>query len=222
VAGDDGEDMAALAWPGFVDILSAVLMMFVFFVMITAVVLYFYTITYTSQIEEQAVRNAIIEQISDSTVQSTSASVVKELKRENETLKQKVGLLTDRIKMMGASLSESVQQKTIGRETDKELVIIFGTDAITLTKETKDIVEKFIARHKAENPRVNFNILASKNPEAATDSVARTLAMSRMFNVRNVLLDDNTGGQDISVSIISGEKIDDSFHWVKLVVSDSE
>ncbi len=50
-ADTDEEDFSAIAWPGFVDILSSVIIMFVFFMLIIAAVLYFYMIVYISKIE---------------------------------------------------------------------------------------------------------------------------------------------------------------------------
>jgi len=220
--GGDDEDMGALAWPGFVDILSSVLIMFVFLVLIIAVALYFYTLTYTSTVDREAVRNAIIEQISDASAQAAAAEIVSELRRENASLKQKVGMLSDRIKMLGASMSDSIEQKTFASDGGRELIIMFGSDAITVTPETKEKIEEFIDKHRTENPDLSFDVLAVKNREAPTESIARTIALSRMFNVRNVLIEDDVDTKTISLSIISGEKIDDSYHWVKLVATDGK
>ncbi len=43
---DDNEDLGVIAWPGFVDILSSVIIMFVFFVMVVASALYFHIIIF--------------------------------------------------------------------------------------------------------------------------------------------------------------------------------
>ncbi|MCK5518908.1 MAG: hypothetical protein KAI61_05785, partial [Alphaproteobacteria bacterium] len=51
--GDDG-DVGASAWPGFVDILSSVLIMFVFFLMITAVTLNFHILIFKGKIKDGA------------------------------------------------------------------------------------------------------------------------------------------------------------------------
>ncbi|MFT4714339.1 MAG: hypothetical protein ACI8W1_002840, partial [Candidatus Azotimanducaceae bacterium] len=80
----DDTDMAANAWPGFVDILSAVVIMFVFFVLIIAAVLYFYTITYKVKIEGK-----LTSEISRTFVEAEILELT-ELKRENKELRNEL------------------------------------------------------------------------------------------------------------------------------------
>lgn len=52
---DQETDFSQIAWPGFVDILSAVIIMFVFFLMIVATALFFHIIIFISKIESDQV-----------------------------------------------------------------------------------------------------------------------------------------------------------------------
>ena len=59
------DDAGAIAWPGFVDILSAVIIMFVFFVMITAIVMYVMSVEYQKKLESENERK-MEERVTDS------------------------------------------------------------------------------------------------------------------------------------------------------------
>ena len=52
---EEQSELEANSWPGFVDILSAVIIMFVFFVLVTATALFFHTITYTGKYDFEGV-----------------------------------------------------------------------------------------------------------------------------------------------------------------------
>ena len=83
------EDLSALAWPGFVDILSSVLIVFVFFVIIIASALYYHVITFKSKIVQE-----IVEQVGDG--KPTEAKETREKMSETiKTLQEKVEYVTE-------------------------------------------------------------------------------------------------------------------------------
>ena len=88
MSGDSSTDMAANAWPGFVDILSAVVIMFVFFVLIISAVLYFYTITYKAAMEGAPVESVEIAEAQS----SPPAEQIAKLQQENDELREQVEL----------------------------------------------------------------------------------------------------------------------------------
>ena len=209
---DDGSDLAAIAWPGFVDILSSVVIMFVFFTMIVAVALYFHTIIYKSQIVQEAKK---------STSEAFSQQVEK-LSTEKKGLEDKVASLNEKINQLYANLSQSVDQKTLTNDDDLVMYVFFSDKAITVTQDTKDEVEEFVRRHlkKEGEGRVKFTLQAGKDPDAPTESMSRTVAFSRLFNTRNVFVnqEDIANGTSVSVSLVPAEKVDDNYHWVKISV----
>lgn len=205
---DDGDDLTAIAWPGFVDILSAVIIMFVFFTMIIASALYFHTIIFKSKLIEEANKSQ----------SSEISEQVEELTQEKQSLEDQVANLNEKINQVYANLAQSVEQRTIVSEDENQIVIFFSDKAITVTQDTKDQIEAFLAKHKelAGGRPMRAIIDAGKNPAAPTESLARTVAFARLFNVRNVLLTEQTDPGSISVNLVPPEEIEESYHWVRL------
>ena len=207
---DEDADLMAIAWPGFVDILSSVLIMFVFFTMIVAVALYFHTIIFKSKIIMEA-------------RESQSENVVKQVEmivQQKKGLDDKVAAMNKKINQLYANLAESVNQKTAVNEEDNEIVIFFSDKAITVTPETKDEVTAFINRHIQASGGKNFKVVMQgvKSPDAQTESVGRTVAFSRLFNVRNILLQEEMPSGSISVKLVPPEAVDNSYHWVRIKI----
>lgn len=228
---DGGSDMAANAWPGFVDILSAVVIMFVFFVLITAAVLYFYTITYKAKIEGQPVTVTEVQQ------SSASAARVEELERENQQLREQVESVESKTGQGGGvaetEITENVQlaaqafaaqaseQKMTASDEDLSLVLFHDPGAITVDEESKTRIAEFIERmselHGAENLEIVLN--SPKVANAATQSREKRLAVARMLNVRNTLLDTTADRENIQLKVIENEVIEDSDNWTRLKIN---
>lgn len=228
---DGGSDMAANAWPGFVDILSAVVIMFVFFVLITAAVLYFYTITYKAKIEGQPVT------VSSEQASTASATRLEELERENEELRQQMESVETRAGQGGgASESEATEdaqqvaqafaaqaseQQVLTSDEDMSLVLFHDPGAITVDTDSEVRINEFIAemvaRYGAEN--LEIELTSPKVAKAATQSREKRLAVARMLNVRNTLLDTTADRENIQLKVVESEVIEDSDNWTRLKIN---
>ncbi len=228
---DDSNDLSAIAWPGFVDILSAVIIMFVFFVLIIAVVLYFHVITYKSKVQTDAV-NLAMEAVSELEVESRSQKTQKadesaemlevqvaELKQKNEALEKVVSDLK-KLMQSRAEFSESETQTYIKDSENGRFVIFFGHDAITLTKETLDVMEKFV-----EEVANRYNLSESKAiikggvDQRSKQLVAtKKLAIARMLNARNVMIKSPVPRENITINIDAGRDMDGDYNWVEVIV----
>jgi len=184
-------------------------------VMITSVSLYFHTIMYKAKIEREA--EATIEKVIKESTPENLRAEIERLRKENEALASQ---LLD-VKTIGANMSKSVSQTTANTDEDDNMLIIFFTnDSITTTEVTAQTVKAFLERNrqsKGDNMRVT--LLSGKDPVAVTESIGRTISFSRLFNVRNLMIEDKIPPENVSVSVATPEKIDDSYHWVKIIVS---
>lgn len=227
---DGGSDLAANSWPGFVDILSAVVIMFVFFVLITAAVLYFYTITYKAKIEGQP---APVTEVQDS---SSSVARVDELERENEELRKQVESVEARSGQGGgasetevvedvqtvaqAFAAQSSEQQVMTSNEGLSLVLFHDPGAITVDTDSEARINEFIAemveKYGAENLEIEMN--SPKVANASTQSRAKRLAVARMLNVRNTLLDTTADRANIQLKVVENEAIEDSDNWTRLKI----
>lgn len=230
MSGGGGSDMSANAWPGFVDILSAVVIMFVFFVLITAAVLYFYTITYKAKIEGQAAP------ITEESVQASS-SRVEELERENRELRERIESAEPMHSNAGGGVSaaesttteESVlsfgeqasEQEIMTSDDGNSLVIFHDPGAVTVDEGNVEKINAFLeemaSRHGAEKIEVVVNSPKAKG--ATTQGRAKRLSVARMLNVRNSLLDTPVKRENIKVNVVESEVIEDSENWTRLTIN---
>lgn len=215
---DEEEDLGSMAWPGFVDILSSVIIMFVFFVLIVASALYFHIIIF---------KNKILSEMSEYTQASATA---KELADTNRFLMEKIDNLESKLKIsvvrseeneiqlfqVNTEFSETLEQEVTELEDEDGVVIFFGKDSISVTEENRLKIINLIER-KSSIPDLKVKIVAAKNPDSVIDVVSRKLAVSRMLNVRNLFLEGDIPIESVSPSTIEGFSIDDTYHWVKII-----
>lgn len=237
---DGSADMAANAWPGFVDILSAVVIMFVFFVLITAAVLYFYTITYKAKVEGQvaaavteAVEGSQTEKIEE--LERENIEKVEELERENQELREKIESVQAKISEGGgASESETVNEteaaQSFGAQANDQLmsqsddnsslVLFHDPGAITVDQESEAKIGKFvddaIQKYGADN--IEILLTSPKSAEAVTQARAKRLAVARMLNVRNGLLKSSASRENIQLNVVASEQIEESADWTRLQI----
>ena len=227
--------MAANAWPGFVDILSAVVIMFVFFVLITAAVLYFYTITYTSKVEGQS--EQVVEPVEPVEPQVASAlEKVEALEQENQQLREQLEsskptasggsgnleIESDEQDMAAQAFGKQASdQAVLESDQDNSLVIFHDTGAITVDETTSARVEAFIEKIIRDNGADNVEIVLTspKMADAVTQSRAQRLAVARMLNVRNALLKSSINKKNLSLKVVESESIDESVDWTKMQVN---
>lgn len=215
---DEEEDLGSMAWPGFVDILSSVIIMFVFFVLIVASALYFHIIIF---------KNKILSEMSEYTQASATA---KELADTNRFLMEKIDDLESKLKIsvvrseeneiqlfqVNTEFSETLEQEVTELEDEDGVVIFFGKDSISVTEENRLKIINLIER-KSSIPDLKVKIVAAKNPDSVIDVVSRKLAVSRMLNVRNLFLEGDIPIESVSPTTIEGFSIDDTYHWVKII-----
>jgi cell division protein FtsB len=223
---DDDHNLETIAWPGFVDILSSVIIMFVFFVMVVASALYFHIIIFKSQV------------LSEEAVSAKSQSKVEELAKTNRFLTEKIEEMKDEMKMLeeisdkndiqlfkeDSEFSESEDQKIDISSEKNEITIFFDVDSISVTAANQTILNeeigKYVTQYGAD--KIKATIISSKSPESLNDIVARRLAVARMLNVRNSFLETDIDPNDIKPVIRDGEAVDESYHWVRIRFATSQ
>jgi hypothetical protein len=223
-------DMAANAWPGFVDILSAVVIMFVFFVLIIAAVLYFYTITYKAKIEGR-----VTMEITRTFVEAEVLEV-KELKRENKELRNEIKSKQTKVSQGGGrsevvtqneteaaqSFGEQVtEQKFLKSNDDKSIILFHDVGAITVDEASEtqiiDFLDEMSKKHGYEN--LEIVLTSPKTANAATQSREKRLAVARMLNVRNSLLDSDVDRTNIKLTVVETEQVEESDSWTRIQVN---
>ncbi|MEM8499004.1 MAG: hypothetical protein AAF542_13335 [Pseudomonadota bacterium] len=212
MSSEDGADLAANSWPGFVDILSAVVIMFVFFVLVTASALYFHVITYTSKVSAEGVVEVDVDEI-------PIEQVVDRLKEENSTLKTQLAGLVEEIRQTEAQFRESGSEQDVDFEQDgSSLIIFYGKDSITLTEETREIVKNFIANNISKHGAEDLELVmsASKNKRSPIETISRKVAIARLMNVRNEFLETGLDKDAIYVKVENPTEIKGQYDWAKL------
>ena len=216
------DDLSAIAWPGFVDILSAVIIMFVFFVMVTAVALYFHTITYKSKFKQlsEQVKTESVKAESNESMAERAKSLEKRLKivtEEKESLEHILADFDQEMYQMRAEFTESENQKVMINAAKKEIVIFFGIDSISITQESDIAVKEYLRAELTKSPDLSIQLISNK-PQTALNNVAQTLASYRLFNTRNIMLDLEMNTMKVKAKVLQDGDIDGSTHWVKIRV----
>jgi len=271
----DADDVSGITWPGFVDIMSSVIMMFIFFVLITSVALYFHTITYKSKIlaqvseiadhaatkkaqsliqenerikheltavkTENQTMSAQIAQIKGGAPSKDSKEETKDekkdkdkakdpekeqlkteldaVKSENQALLAKIAELDDKTKKTDSKFAQSNEQSISVDASQEKLVLFFGEDSISLTEDSSKKYADFVAAYtKTHDPKkTHVEITASKDAESdAAELMAQEISTARLMNSRNVILKSEIPRENISVSIVGNEKIEDKGNWVTI------
>jgi hypothetical protein len=218
----DADNVEGITWPGFVDIMASVIMMFIFFVLITAVALYFHTITYKSKIfaevEDMAKKraNEVTKEIQQDKTEAEQK--IEEIIAENKELEAKITEYELKLEKTESKFAISKEQKITIDDASNTIVLFFGKDSISLTEESVVKLNEFIADvlSKAKPEKITVNIEGSKNPNAITESAAREIAVARMMNARNVFLQTAIPRNKIVASFANDKKIEDNYNWVKI------
>lgn len=236
------DDYAAIAWPGFVDVLSAVLLMFVFFVLITAVALYFHVLIYKSTINATTIddiaggmrdeirslkqTNSIVE-AKNETLEDDNKQLSKEIARYAQLIEALGGLDKHTAKSeseasmkIEASMADAKDQEIKEYESEKKLIILFGSAAISLTKERKKDLQAKIDKYMTANPKYKITLLAGKQPNSVTETAARKLAVARLLNARNIVLDQKVSSDRITAHIENPTIVENTYNWVQITFSE--
>lgn len=220
---DDNEDLGVIAWPGFVDILSSVIIMFVFFVMVVASALYFHIIIFKSKILAE-VSDSISAQSNAEELAKTNRSLTKKIKEMTEEMKALEEMTQDndiQLFKSDSEFAESEEQIIKEDVSTNSLIVFFGSDTISVTKENQDAIDAaikgYIDQYSAEN--VVVRVVSGKSPDAVNDIIARRLAVARMLNVRNSFLTTEIPTNQIIPVVSEKESVDGSYNWVRLTFS---
>jgi uncharacterized membrane protein len=245
--GGDNDDMSGNAWPGFVDILSATVIMFVFFVMIISILMSVMSMEHRKQIESNA-EVEVTEEITkfvdrivsgEITVEEVQQSLshrttIDALIREKKTLEKKIRdeaaakqliqteLIekTAQIEQRATDLIYTTDQKSIETEDGMAIYVTYNRNAVTLTEDTINTLKAFLRGHQKRTGQENLNVslLAAENPNAPTISVTRKVALSRALTIRNVFLANGVTSNNLSIKYAKPKEIDDTYDWVQIKI----
>lgn len=223
--GAEEDDLGAMAWPGFVDILSSVLIMFVFFLMLTAVALAFHTALFKSKIKAEFAQKT--EQQVKEEVQNTAAQLLEENRnlkatmaqmqqnaQSNEEAKRELETKLDELQQ-SATMAESKDQSVMV-ENDTSLVVFYGPDAISLTEEANAQISEFLKKFPAD--KIKVSIMATRVNSNVVEDTARRVAVARMLNLRNAVIQYKVPTQKVTANLVEGAPIDNKMDWVRMKV----
>ena len=105
-----------------------------------------------------------------------------------------------------------------------KFTIFFGEDSITLTTETKNDFDEFMARMSEQYDFKNSPamIKAGVSPKAPTRAAAKKLAVARMLNTRNSFIDTGFNMKNLGIEIEADREIDDNYLWVEITIGEGE
>lgn len=245
--GGDEDDMSGNAWPGFVDILSATVIMFVFFVMITAILMSVMSMEYREKVKsaseaevteelQQFVDRIVSGEISVEEVQQSLShrTTIDALVREKKNLEKKIRdqaaakqliqkeLIekTAQIEQRATDLIFTEEQKHIISEDGKAIYVTYNRNAVTLTEDAINALKTFLRGHQKRTGQENLHVsvLAAENPNAPTITVTRKVALSRALTIRNVFLANGVKSNNISIKYAKPKEIDNTYDWVQIKI----
>lgn len=201
---DDPE--STIPWPGFVDILSTVIIVFVFFMMMTSVIIF----VLSEQAKKDAVQNA--KQQSKEDVQQskdkkeTQAEVDQQETKTTEVLKPDVSNLLMEKEALQKEIAKLTQLKNVLSESQAQtleqaadmITVHFGDMGATITKDTENAIRNGLPSN------VRFTII-SYIPKDSDFASIREIALNRALNIRNVLLQSNITNDKIDLKIVRHE-----------------
>lgn len=181
------DDLSAIAWPGFVDILSAVIIMFVFFVMIVATALYFHILIFTSKVKSDEAAEDVVA--------------------ENQY----------KFTQLQTQFAESTEQTMSVDSDNKSLVVFFGTDSISVLPEIKEQLDTNLKKYFADGGADGYDIRVHipKSDEGLIN-ITKEISVARMLNVRNTLIDAGFNPQSIRPKMVDAYSIEEKDHWIKI------
>ena len=203
---DSGEDLEGMAMSGFVDILSATILMFMFFVLITAVALFFHVLNFTSK--EAPVSAAEILEVKQ---------LVVVLEEENQELREQVAGLNQKATEIDANFKETNgEQKFTVSPDGMTFTVFFGPNSITITEETSTEIKTFMEKGIAALGSSMSAFMTAPKTRSNIDSVARKVAIARILNTRNSLLETALARESIHLEVKPPEDLDGESNWAMI------
>lgn len=242
MAGDRRDDDAgAIAWPGFVDILSSVLMMFLFFILITTFVMYALNAQSRKRMEaetQQKIDMAVSKEMKKKIDELIAGNITPEqlkasldegitvdnpaeqtevLEEQNSALNLEVEELKKVLEQVRGEMTTGKDQKTEIKE-DNSLVILYNKNDVNLSDQTITVIEAYLDQvlQSADGHPVSFRLVTSDNPHAQTLSVSREISLARSLNVRNVLIREKVKPDHVEIEYSKPQEIDSGYNWLKI------
>ncbi len=181
---------STIPWPGFVDILSTVIIVFVFFMMLTSVIIFVLSQEEKGKAVEAAKSEATIE--AASMTEDEKSTHISQVLLENKALKEEVAKLLQ----IKSVLSESELQTTV-RDTDGAS-LKYSDFGVTLQPKTIEFIKSLLPI----KGKVMLNAIV---PSGSNFGSTREIALNRALNVRNILLQEGVKPENIGLKITSND-----------------
>ena len=203
---DSGEDLEGMAMSGFVDVLSATILMFMFFVLITAVALFFHVLNFTGK--EAPVSAAEILEVKQ---------LVVVLEEENQELREQVSGLNQKAMEIDANFSETNADQKFSISPDgMTFAVFFGANSITITEPVSSAIKAFREKGIATHGSSLTAAMTAPKTKSNIDSVARKVAIARLLNVRNSLLGTKLARESILLEVKPAEELEGDSNWTMI------
>jgi hypothetical protein len=238
------EDAGEVPWPALVDLLTSVLITFMFFILVTTVAMSAMTMKVqvdqthqheeSKKVSETAVVSATdvaVTQQSTLTVPTSPTDIPSNTllppptstlnsedpisPDETQRLKDENEMLKQQLASMGASFAKSKEIKAIEEPAEQAMTLLFNPNEAGMTPPAETALVKYL--NQALNrvgPGVSIEITAAE-PSGVSFSQGRERALTRAMVVRNVLLEHKFDPQRV-VFRYSEETKYKSTNWVRL------
>lgn len=220
-------DMGAVAMPGFIDILSTVIIMFVFFVTVIAVILYVHTVKFKAEVESenQLINSELLSYLEKIEAEKMTEQDIDDLialAKQRDSLEERLKVMKDEAREIQSRFAESKSktQETEERISERSIIIFFEKNAITTEEGLKQTIADFLERFQSDEDPIRIFLSApANNPASPTSASAKEVGLARMLNTRNHLIELGLGAENIDLTYARNDDlVAGNYNWVKLVV----
>jgi hypothetical protein len=232
---DDEGDLGDVAMPGFVDILSSVVTVFMFFMLITSVTMFFLSLKMKKNVMEESKKeaqsdaakelNAYLKKLEAGEItleelkaRAAGQQAVQQLSVKNTYLTESLQASEEALQKTRAAMGKTQNQKVETSLDSTDLIIIYDESGITVNPDTIKIIKEFITRLKQDPTFKDKTLLLESpdNPAATTQSLSRELSLGRSLNVRNVLLLEDVFAERVKISNVPAELHNNTYNWLRI------
>lgn len=239
------EDAGDVPWPALVDLLTSVLITFMFFILVTTVAMSAMTIKQADTVSkgQQKSGNVSESTIVSSTMPeinaqsspltisgtiatsstllpppSSAATVESEAdiqEGEATRLKTENELLKQQLAAMGATFAKSKEIKTIAEPAENAVTLLFNPNEAGMLPQVEQTLVKFMKDAATQLGKNTRLQITASEPAGVSFSQARERALSRAMVVRNVLLENGLDPAAVSFRYDAGARFK-SHNWVRI------
>ncbi len=232
---DDEGDLGDVAMPGFVDILSSVVTVFMFFMLITSVTMFFLSVKMKKSVMEESKKEAQSDAakelneylkkleageitLEELKTKAAGQQAVQQLSVKNTYLTESLQASEEALQKTRAAMGKTQNQKVETSIDSTSLIIIYDESGITVNPDTTKIIKEFITRLKQDPNYKDKTLLLESpdNPAATTQSLSRELSLGRSLNVRNVLLLEDVFAERVKISNVPAELHNNTYNWLRI------